>query len=91
MSDDLVEKVAAAIRPHLYSEGGNSEVVARAAIAAVLEHYSNPDNVTNEMLDAHARADGGKTSADFRKGYAAAMSAALRAAAGSAPTTPEVK
>lgn len=34
---DLVEKVRAAVRPHLYSEGGNSEVVARAAIAAVAE------------------------------------------------------
>lgn len=32
---ELVEKVRQAVRPHLYSEGGNSEVVARAAIAAV--------------------------------------------------------
>lgn len=34
---ELVEKVRAAVRPYLYSEGGNSEVVARAAIAAVAE------------------------------------------------------
>jgi hypothetical protein len=34
---DLIEKVREAVRPHLYSEGGNSEVVARAAIKAVAE------------------------------------------------------
>ena len=33
----LVEKVREAVRPHLYSEGGNSEVVARKAIKAVAE------------------------------------------------------
>ncbi|TXH52599.1 MAG: hypothetical protein E6Q97_15760 [Desulfurellales bacterium] len=52
---DLVTKVREAVRPHLYSEGGNSEVVARAAIKAVAEwlgetHPSGTEWLRNRLL-----------------------------------------
>ena len=48
---ELVENVARAVRPHLYAEGGNSEDVARAAIAAVAEWLKEKNYKTTHVPD----------------------------------------
>lgn len=77
MTDALVEKVSNAVRPHLYWEGGASSVVARAAIIAVLEHFSELGNVTDGMADARITE---LNIDDVRSSHRTAIAAAMRAA-----------
>ena len=71
-------------------EQGNGLPVSREAMAAALLWLAA--NVTDEMVDAATRALYGPANERCTPGAPAIIiSAALRAAAGSAPTPPEVK
>lgn len=71
----IVDGMAGVLMQSLTADGGegaNPEAAMRAALLWLA------DNVSDEMLAAHAAADKGVTTANFRAGFAAA----IRAAAG---------
>lgn len=61
-----------------WCNGNRAKAQARAAIKAVLEWYSNWENIDDHMLFELSAADDGKTHAGMRRGVAAAMAAELK-------------